>query len=163
MPDVPIISRPMALDDLATVSQLGIASKQSWGYDTNQMRVFADELTLSPNAFRGLLAAEVACRGGEIVGYYTLRRHADGSAELEHLFVAPERFHQGIGRALFSSAIKQASSRGVATLTIIADPNSAGFYERLGAKKAGDHQSSIPGRVIPIFEVPTGAEGHNRA
>ena len=104
MPDISIIARPMTLDDLGAVSQLGIASKRSWGYDTNQMRVFADELTFSPDAFRGLLAAEVACLGGEIVGYFTIRQHADGGTELEHLFVAPERFHQGIGRMLFRSA-----------------------------------------------------------
>jgi predicted N-acetyltransferase YhbS len=157
MADVPMTSRPMTLDDLATVSQLGIAAKWSWGYDANQMRVFANELTLSPDAFAGLFVAEVACLGREIVGYYTIRQHADGIVELEHLFVAPERFHQGIGRMLFWNAMNQAAVRGVARLTIIADPNSAGFYERLGAKKTGDHQSSIPGRIIPIYEIATGA------
>jgi ribosomal protein S18 acetylase RimI-like enzyme len=156
MADVPMTSRPMTPGDLATVSQLGIASKRSWGYDPQQMSVFANELTLSPDAFAGLFVAEVACLGREIVGYYTIRQHADGIVELEHLFVAPERFHQGIGRMLFRNAINQAAVRGVAKLTIIADPNSAGFYERLGAKKTGDHQSSIPGRIIPIYEVATG-------
>jgi predicted N-acetyltransferase YhbS len=157
MADVPITSRPMTPGDLATVSKLGIASKRSWGYDANQMSVFANELTLSPEAFEGLLVAEVACLGPDIVGYYTIRQHADGIVELEHLFVAPQRFHQGLGRRLFRNAMNQAALRGVAKLTIIADPNSAGFYERLGAKKTGDHRSSIPGRIIPIYEVATGA------
>lgn len=155
MSDAATATRPMTLDDLAAVSQLGIASKRTWGYDADQMRVFTNELTLSPDAFHGLLAAEVACLGRDIVGYYTIRQHADGIVELEHLFVTPERFHQGIGRTLFSNALKQAAVRGVAMLTILADPNSAGFYERLGAKKIGDHQSSIPGRIIPIYEVTT--------
>lgn len=145
----------MTLDDLPVVSQLGIESKRSWGYDTDQMSVFAAELRLSEKAWRDLLIAEVACIGNAIVGYYTVRQHPDGIVELEHLFITPERFHQGIGRRLFRSAMSQAALRGVAKLTIIADPNSAGFYEKLGAKKTGDHQSSIPGRVIPIYEIST--------
>ena len=150
--------RPMTPGDLAAVSQLGIASKGSWGYDADQMRVFAKELTLSPEAFDGLLVAEVACRGEEIVGYYTIRQHADGITELEHLFVAPEWFHRGIGGTLYGSALQQAAAHGFAKLTIIADPHSAGFYEKLGAKKTGDHQSGIPNRIIPIYEVVTGAQ-----
>ncbi len=152
----PAISlRRMTPDDLALVSQLGITSKQSWGYDADQMRVFADQLTLSRGAFAELLEAEVACLEGQIVGYYTLRQHEDGKTELEHLFIAPKWFHQGIGSALFARALQQAARRGMARLTIIADPHSAGFYERFGAKKIGDHQSRIPTRVIPIYEIDT--------
>ena len=59
--------RAMTPDDLAAVSTLGIASKQSWGYDADHMRVFAAELTLSPEALAGLLVAEVAYVDAEIV------------------------------------------------------------------------------------------------
>lgn len=147
--------RPMKTDDLAIVSQLGINAKQSWGYDAGQMRVFADQLILSREVFAGLLEAEVACLEGEIVGYYTLRLRADGKTELEHLFVAPKWFHQGIGSLLFKRAMRQAAQQGVEKLTIIADPNSSGFYEKFGAKKVGDHQSRIPNRLIPIYEIET--------
>ena len=143
----------MTPDDLETVSQLGIASKRIWGYDADQMRVFAAELTLTSDALDGLLAAEVACAGGEIVGYYTIRGHADGTIELEHLFVAPERILQGIGRLLLRSAMNRASALGAAKLLIVADPNSSGFYEKFGARKIGEHQSSIPNRTSPIYEI----------
>ncbi|HTI97380.1 MAG TPA: hypothetical protein VL527_00650 [Dongiaceae bacterium] len=68
--------RPLLPADLPAVSALGIASKQSWGYDAAQMAIFARELTLTPEVLAGLLAAEVACENGTIVGYYTIRRHA---------------------------------------------------------------------------------------
>lgn len=150
--------RAMTPDDLAAVSTLGIASKQSWGYDADHMRVFAAELTLSPEALAGLLMAEVAYVDAEIVGYYTIRRHSDGQSELEHLFVAPGRFHRGIGSFLFRRATHQAASRDVAKLLIIADPHSSGFYEKLGARKIGDHKSSIPNRMIPIYEFATATQ-----
>ena len=147
--------RSMTPGDLAAVSQLGIAAKQSWGYNADQMKLFADQLTLSRAAFAGLLAAEVACRGDEVVGYYTLRHHAGGKTELEHLFVMPRWFHKGVGSILLTRAMHEAARRGIAKLTIIADPHSAGFYEKFGAKKVADHQSKIPNRLIPIYEIET--------
>ena len=130
--------RPMTAVDLEIVAQLGIDSKRSWGYDAHQMRTFTEELTLSAESLTGLLHAEVACLGEEVVGYYTIHQNPGKEAELEHLFIAPDRFRQGIGSALFRRAMDQAARRGVAKLTIIADPNSTGFYEKFGAKRIGD-------------------------
>lgn len=151
-----VSTKAIRADDLATVSALGIASKASWGYSAEEMAVFEPELTLSEATLAELLAAEVALVAGEIVGYYTLREHGDGAVELEHLFVAEGMFHRGIGSALLRSALGRARAHGVTRLMIIADPNSAGFYERHGATKIGDHRSSIPGRSIPIYELPVG-------
>lgn len=149
----------MTPDDLAIVSNLGIASKRSWGYDADRMSVFAPELTISRDAFASLLDAEVACVEGEVVGFYTLRRHSDGSTELEHLFVAPDWSHRGVGSLLLGRALERAALRGAAKLLITADPNSAGFYERFGAWKIGDRASSIPNRTIPMYEISTDARG----
>lgn len=42
----------MTEGDLETVSALAIRSKESWGYDEEVMRIFAEELTLSPKGFQ---------------------------------------------------------------------------------------------------------------
>ncbi|MCB1204504.1 MAG: GNAT family N-acetyltransferase [Verrucomicrobiae bacterium] len=147
--------RPLTHADLAFVSALGISSKATWGYSEQEMSVFRTELTLSETSVQELMAAEVAVINNEIVGYFTIRRHADGVVELEHLFVAPHRFGRGIGSALLRKARVTAGSLGEPTLKVIADPNSAGFYERTGATLVGNHKSSIPGRTIPIYEILT--------
>jgi len=123
------------------------------------MSVFRRELTLSEESIQELIASEVAVINDEIVGYFTIRKHADKVVELEHLFVAPTMFRQGVGSTLLRKARETALSLGEPTLTIIADPNSAGFYERAGAVFVGDHQSSISGRTIPIYELSTTTNG----
>ena len=147
--------RPMTVDDLATVSQLGIDSKSSWGYDDDAMRIFSDELTLSRESLVEILDAKVAYKNNQIVGYFTLRNHADGVTELEHLFVQRDQFRKGVGTKLLLSALASARRSGIEALTIIADPHSSGFYEKHGAVRVGDHRSSIAGRVIPVYELAT--------
>jgi GNAT superfamily N-acetyltransferase len=52
---------------------------------------------------------------------------------LNKLFVEPRQIRSGVGRALLAHAVAEARQRGAERLTILADPNSAGFYERNGA------------------------------
>jgi hypothetical protein len=60
----------------------------------------------------------------------------------------------GIGRALFAHVIAVARLRGARHLTILADPNAAGFYEASGAVAIGDAPSdAIPGRRLPLYDM----------
>ena len=143
--------------DAAAVSELGIRSKASWGYGPEEMAIFARELTFSGEDIPSRTDAAVAMVDGEVVGYFTLRAHPNGVTELEHLFVHPDWFHQGIGKALLQAALRAARDRGIDTITIIADPNSTGFYLKHGAVVVGEHTSSIKGRTIPVLSMPTDA------
>jgi ribosomal protein S18 acetylase RimI-like enzyme len=104
----PVTFRRMIQDDLASVSALGIRSKASWEYNADEMSEFSQELTLSAKDLDDLLAAQVATSDDVIVGYYTVRKHSDGLAELEHLFVDTDMFHRGIGTQLFRRALEAA-------------------------------------------------------
>ena len=74
--------------------------------------------------------------------------------DLEKLFVEPQWLGTGVGRALMAHAIDEARRRGAKRLTILADPNAAGFYERYGARLLGEAPSNdIPGRSLPLYEV----------
>ncbi len=150
-----ITIRDLRTSDVEAVSELGIRSKASWGYTDEEMSVFARELTISPSSVANYFDARVAMEGNALVGYYTLKKHQDGMVELEHLFVCPNRFREGIGRALLNEALLFAGKEGITSLTLIADPNSAGFYLKHGARHVGEHQSSISGRSIPVFEMLT--------
>lgn len=151
--------RPMTPEDLAEVSRIGIESKSTWGYSPQEMQIFAEELTLSEAYLNGVIDAQVAIQHGKMLGYYTLRVHDDGVTELDYLFVSAARLNQGVGGQLLLAAIDSARRRGASTLLLISDPNAEGFYLRYGAIKAGDHQSSIPGRTIPIMEIPLSPSG----
>lgn len=139
--------------DLVSVSALGIHSKASWGYTSEEMAVFTAELTLSQELLADSITAKVAMVDEEIAGYYTLRKHEDSGIELDYMFVAPEHFHRGIGTKLMIDAMAEARDWKARELTLIADPNAVGFYEKFGAKIIGRHVSSIPNRRIPIMSI----------
>ena len=57
------------------------------------------------------------------------------------------------GRALFDAAVALARKQGAGRMTILADPNAAAFYERMGARFLRNAPSdAIPGRTLPFYE-----------
>lgn len=149
------ILRDMRPAEIGAISALAIRSKASWGYDADMMKVFVEELTLTDASFAKLLAARIAMQNEKIVAYCTLLRRGETLIELENLFVDPDHFGQGLGRLMFAEAVALAAKHGATELTLIADPYATGFYEKLGAKVTGQHQSAFPGRSIPIMTIST--------
>jgi len=75
------------------------------------------------------------------------------SADLDLFFVDPPFMGRGMGRVLFEAAVRSARLFGARTLTILADPNAAAFYERMGARFLRNAPSdAIPGRSLPLYE-----------
>lgn len=68
---------------------------------------------------------------GEISGFAALLLEQD-KAELDGLFVAPERQRAGIGTALVEAATHEARRRGLSLVTVVASPAARAFYERCG-------------------------------
>jgi GNAT superfamily N-acetyltransferase len=139
--------RDATVDDCEALSAVAFASKSHWGYDDAFMEACRDELTIRPvHLERAQLRVAVAPK---ILGFYGIK-----GDELEWMFVAPSATGRGIGRALFTDALDIARASGVETLRIDSDPNAAGFYERMGARRIGETPSaSIPGRVLPVYVI----------
>jgi GNAT superfamily N-acetyltransferase len=77
----------------------------------------------------------VAERDGVIVGFA-----ATVSGELDGLFVDPDLWGHGIGRALVNAATHEARKRGLA-LKVIANPSARRFYESCGFTIEGEEQT----------------------
>lgn len=91
----------------------------------------------------------VATDGGRVVG--VARVEPDG--ELGLMFVDPPTMGHGVGRALFDAAATLARDLGARSMAILADPNAAPFYERMGARFVSHAPSdAIPGRTLPLYE-----------
>jgi len=139
--------------EAATLGDIGWRSKAHWGYDDAFMHACRDELTVSeesltdPSEYWQL--AEV---DGRIAGYVGLVPESADTAEIEALFVEPEFIGSGIGRLLLLAATDAAKARGYTGIVIQSDPDAAGFYEKMGAKRVGDRPSdSVPGRNLPLY------------
>lgn len=140
--------RPATAADCPALTALAVAAKAHWGYDDAFMRLAAAELAYRPErlATETVLVAEAA---DGIVGFGAISR-AGGSAELEALFVAPDRLRRGIGRRLLERLTEAAREAGACALFADADPHARGFYEREGFVVVGEAPSgSIPGRTLP--------------
>jgi ribosomal protein S18 acetylase RimI-like enzyme len=84
-----------------------------------------------------VLVAEI---DGRIAGFAVVLDQ-DGRAELDGLFVEPQRWRQGIGSALVEEAVHDARSRGLSLMTVVANPGAKEFYERSGFTVEGSAET----------------------
>jgi GNAT superfamily N-acetyltransferase len=156
MPAIELLIRPARPDEASSMTALCIRAKAHWGYDLHFMTTAARLLQIRVEQIEagGVLAAlrDSAQQPCGVAAIVPLRR--PGWFELSHLFVAPECFGLGIGRALFDAAVARAADRGATHVSILSDPNAAGFYEKLGARRCGEAPSGVDRkRMLPLFEL----------
>jgi N-acetylglutamate synthase-like GNAT family acetyltransferase len=89
----------------------------------------------------------VAERSGTIVGFAAVLAYED-RIELEALFVEPEAWRTGVGRALVEHAAAVAREIGAGTLDVMGNPNVAGLYEACGFEAIGTRQLTFGWGVI---------------
>ncbi len=117
------------------------------------MELWRPELTFDAGYFEvnESWTAEV---DGQPVAFYTLL-DKEGMAWLENLWVLPAYMNRGIGRRLFHHALQLARRRGFRILQLEADPNAAGFYEKMGMHKIAERKYKVDDqlRILPRMEM----------
>ena len=140
-------------EDAPSLTAIAHHAKQHWGYPEHWIKHWEADLTISEDFIRSN-QVYVAERDSQICGFYALC--ADWTkAELEHMWVAPDYIGTGIGKELFLDAMDRSTAMNVRRIDITADPNAAGFYERMGAQRTGDVVSEIDGerRILPRMKI----------
>jgi GNAT superfamily N-acetyltransferase len=99
---------------------------------------YRDELEANPEAIH-LPPAQIA--NGQVIVAELDGRVAGFAAvvagELDGLFVEPDLWRQGVGRALTDAAVHEARRRGF-TLWVVASPTAREFYEKCGFSVEGE-------------------------
>jgi len=154
--------RRAKVEEADILTEISFQSKGYWDYPPEYFDIWKDELTVTEKYIRENTVF-VYEQDDELLGYYALvynprDRHMgtifiDRGLWLEHLFVVPERIKTGIGTALIDHALQICQNKGIRNLKIFADPYSSGFYERRGAQKIREADSTIPGRTIPVYQI----------
>jgi GNAT superfamily N-acetyltransferase len=94
----------------------------------------------------------VAERGGHSVGFSVVIPKSAKVCDLDGLFVEPEHWGAGIGRALIADAVRLARDQGASVLEVIANPRAEGFYEKCGFIRSGRAQTQFgPARQMRHF------------
>ncbi len=164
--------RKASPEEAATLTQIAHDAKRYWGYPESWVERWQDDLTLTAEFISGneVYVAETdpglpaeseapmtglpSATGGRIAGFYAIAMTGE-KAELEHMWVRPERIGSGCGKALMMHALETAAFLNAAALEISADPNAEGFYKRMGATRIGEIHSEIEGqpRTLPRLAI----------
>lgn len=139
---------PEAAEELTALT---LASKAHWGYDQDFMDLARLSLTVTPEYLEAndCLVAEI---DGATVGWFSLVPVPEGLL-LDNFFLLPEHIGSGVGRLMWDEALRWAEAAGAERITLEADPNAAGFYERMGARLTGSVTAPDTGRRLPVYEV----------
>jgi predicted N-acetyltransferase YhbS len=152
-----ITIRPACADETDALTTLCRRSKAYWGYDADFMKASEGALTVdAAKIARGhvLVASD---ESGALLGVVAAMPLEQAAFDLDLLFVAPEAIRNGVGEALFRAIVDLLTHEEARRLVILADPNAAAFYARMGARRIGEAPSdALPGRVLPLFEFLIG-------
>lgn len=140
-------------EEAELLTRIAHDAKKYWGYPESWIERWSADLTISPDFVRDN-QVYVAEREQQICGFYALSV-SGASAELEHMWVSPDYIGSGVGKELFLDAMDRSTAMNVRRIEITADPNAAGFYERMGATRTGDVVSEIDGepRILPRMTI----------
>jgi GNAT superfamily N-acetyltransferase len=134
------------------LTDLCLRSKAVWGYDAAFMAACRAELTITTQDF-ARSQIQVAVEDGRIIAMAQLAQHGR-IADIDKLFVDPAALRAGAGRQLFAWCVETARAAGAVAITVVADPDAAGFYRRMGMMEDGKEPSgSIPGRILPKLHM----------
>jgi GNAT superfamily N-acetyltransferase len=116
--------------DLSAASDVYRSASLSNPGDRDNLRAHPEYLILGPE---GLAegCTHVAEEDGSLVGFATWIE-ADGTIELEDLFVDPGWMRRGIATALVNRIADVLRERGVERLEVTANPHALGFYRAIG-------------------------------
>jgi GNAT superfamily N-acetyltransferase len=141
--------------ECAALTALCVRSKAHWGYDAAFMAQCRDSLRVRPEAIRDgwvFVAVDDQDRPLGVAQVDVV----DSAADLGLLFVDPPAIGTGAGRRLLRHAMDAVARAGFASMSILADPHAAAFYERMGAKlRCMAPSDAVPGRVLPLYDLAT--------
>ncbi len=147
-----IAVRPARRGEAASLTAICLRSKAHWGYDAEFMRLSTPAITVGEADIEAGHVLVGCDASGGAVGLVRVEPEGE-MAELGLMFVDPPAIGTGAGRALFEAAVRLARQLGARRMVILADPNAAPFYERMGARFLRNEPSdAIPGRTLPFYE-----------
>ena len=148
-----MLIRRATATEATRLTELARIAKASWGYPETWLQAWTAELTIAPQYITAhrVTVAEVE---SDVVGMCALERHTKFWM-LEHVWIEPAWQRRGIGRALVLDALNAAAMSARLPLSLVAEPNAAGFYQQLGARQVAVRKAPMEGaadRVLPVMQ-----------
>jgi GNAT superfamily N-acetyltransferase len=98
----------------------------------------AVDLPLAQIAARQVLVADL---GGSVAGFAAILPRDDGDIDLDGLFVEPDLWKAGVGRALVDHCSRVGRRMGARALHVVGNPHALGFYQACGFEVTGSQKT----------------------
>jgi GNAT superfamily N-acetyltransferase len=154
--------RKAEIQEAEILTNISFASKGYWKYPKEYYEIWSNELTIRSDYIQNNNVF-VFENDGEIIGYYSIVELKDDieisgitinkGFWLEHMFIEPKSIGKGIGTKMFEHLQEKCISLGVHELGVLADPNSRGFYEKMGCEYKREYPSTINNRTTPYLQL----------
>jgi GNAT superfamily N-acetyltransferase len=154
--------RKASVSDSPTLTCIAFEAKKTWNYPDHYFEIWKNELTISEEYIQSNMVYLIEFEG-VTAGFYSLAVNpadqffgevfVEQGWWLDHMFIIPQFQKLGIGSLFMKHLTSFCSEKRITLLRIFVDPNAAGFYEKMGAKKIRSSKSSIPGREIPVYQL----------
>lgn len=128
--------RDALLDELHDLEALQRRASTVWEDYRDQLAAHPDAIAI-PQADIADGRTRVACGSGLRIGFSVVLAVRDGICELDGLFVEPELWRRGVGRALIDDVVATAVSAGASRLEVTGNPRAVAFYEAVGFHRIG--------------------------
>ena len=132
------ITRPAVRRDLDALGALKLRASLAWGEHVDEIQSLPEARIVPLPHLPFIIVAEALDR---LVGFATVLPTGEDHAELDDLFVEPELWGRGIGRALVAEAESKAQDIGARTLQVVANDRALGFYRACGFAVTGEVQT----------------------
>lgn len=142
------------VEDAELLSLLSYSSKKFWGYSDELMELWKSDLKISKEYILKNKVVKVF-EEDNLLGFFAIVIDEELNAELDHLWLKPENIKRNYGRQIFQHIIEKLASEGFNKMSLFAEPNATGFYEKMNGKVVGKFQSKISGRFLDIYEFQT--------
>ena len=144
--------------DRKELTEIAFSAKRHWNYPEKWIELWTDDLTISAHYIRNhFVFKAIEDSKNSIVGFCALELHRpEKKLEIAHAWVLPSFMGLNIGSQLVKYAFNNLKSLPFNRITVVADPNAKGFYEKLGFKFIKEIESTPEGRFLPFLqkEVP---------
>ena len=135
-----VIVRPAVVSERGQLEALQRRASLDNAGDRQALLAHPDAIELPLEQIRkgGVYVAEAA---GSIRGFAAILPRADGDSELDALFVEPDVWRRGIGRALVEHCAAAARAAGAESLHVVGNPHAEAFYRACGFQMLGTEQT----------------------
>lgn len=136
--------------DSSILTEISKSAKAYWDYPEEWLQLWDNDLTITTTQIQEHQVFKLM-QEGEILGFCMIIEEG-GLVEIEHLWIRPKHIGKGLGKHLLTAVLQKVIAKSHTTLSVLADPNVVGFYEKFGLATVKYLPGQPEGRVLPLMQ-----------